>query len=465
MTFNIGVIGLGVMGAGLARNMESKGISVATCDPDPARIAGVQQLDHLLNLLDTPRRILIMVPAGSAVDGVIAQLSPGLSRGDILIDGGNSHFADTDRRGNDLERAGVHFIGAGISGGEAGALLGPAIMPGGPRDAWEALAPLLRAIAAKADDGEPCVEYMGVRGAGHYVKMVHNGIEYGDMQQIAETYDLLHRGAGLSAGELGLLFREWNRSELRSYLIEITAQIFERIDDETGRPLIDLVVDEAQQKGTGKWMSKDGFDVGVPTPTVNSAVEARMLSAMKAERVTASRVLSGPSNAFSGSRERLIDAARQALYASKVALHAQGFALLRSGSHEYGYGIDPALVARVWRAGCIIRASLLADVHDAYRRTPALLNLLMDGALAEAIASRHEAWRYMVQTAVGLGIPVPAMCASLAYYDAYRSERLPANLLQAQRDFFGAHRYRRIDREGTFHTDWSTGPADTKRAR
>jgi 6-phosphogluconate dehydrogenase len=296
---------------------------------------------------------------------------------------------------------------------------------------------------------------MGPRGAGHYVKMVHNGIEYGDMQLIAEVYDILHRGAGLSARELAALFAEWNGGELRSYLVEITARILERDDPETGRPLVDLVLDEAQQKGTGKWMSQNAFDVGAPIPTVNAAVEARILSALKSERVAASRVLRGPAAAFSGDRTRLVDACRQALYASKVTSYAQGLGLLRLASREYGYGIDPGSVAKIWRAGCIIRAGLLGEIRDAFRRTADLVNLLLDSAFADAVGSRQQAWRHVVQTAVGLGIPVPGISASLAYYDAYRSERLPANLTQAQRDFFGAHTYRRLDRDGVFHTDWA----------
>jgi 6-phosphogluconate dehydrogenase len=468
----MGVVGLGVMGANLARNIESKGFPVAGYDLDigktkaflegPAKgkaIAGVDTPERLMDLLERPRRVLMMVPAGAAVDGVVAHLRPHLDKGDILIDGGNSFFADTDRRCRELEAAGFQFVGTGVSGGEEGALRGPAIMPGGPREAWDALAPVLRAIAAKAEDGEPCVEYMGPRGAGHYVKMVHNGIEYGDMQLIAETYDLLHRGAGLSARELGSLFAEWNRGELRSYLIEITALIFERTDDETGRPLVDVILDEAQQKGTGKWMSQNAFDVGAPIPTVNAAVEARILSALKAERMAASGVLRGPSTTFSGDRGRLVDAAYQALYASKITSYAQGLALLRIASKEYGYGIDPGVVAKIWRAGCIIRAALLGEIRDAFRRGPDLVNLLLDAAFREAVGRRQEAWRYVVQTAVGLGIPVPAMSASLAYYDAYRAERLPANLTQAQRDFFGAHTYRRVDRDGVFHTDWAQAPA------
>jgi 6-phosphogluconate dehydrogenase len=470
MTYQMGVVGLGVMGANLARNIESKGFPVAGFDLDAAKtkaflegpakshaIVVVDKPERLTELLERPRRILMMVPAGAPVDSVVSHFAPHLDKGDILIDGGNSFFADTDRRCRDLEATGLYFVGAGVSGGEEGALRGPAIMPGGAKEAWEMLAPVLRAIAAKADDGEPCVGYLGPRGAGHYVKMVHNGIEYGDMQLIAETYDLLHRGAGLPARELSGLFDEWNRGELRSYLIEITAQILDRTD-ETGRPLVDVILDEAQQKGTGKWTSQNAFDVGAAIPTVNAAVEARILSSLKAERVEASRVLRGPSGRFTGDVARLVSAAQDALYACKVTSYAQGLVLLRIASKEYGYAIDPGLVAQIWRAGCIIRAALLEEVRAAFTRKPDLVNLLLAQAFSEAIGRRQESWRYVVQTAIGLGIPVPAMSASLAYYDAYRAERLPANLTQAQRDFFGAHTYRRVDRDGVFHTEWAGEP-------
>jgi 6-phosphogluconate dehydrogenase len=459
------------MGANLARNIESRGLPVAGYDLNaektkafvegPAKgkaVIGVDRPERLMEALERPRRILMMVPAGPPVDSVIQHLKPHLQAGDILIDGGNSYFADTDRRCDELAAAGFRFMGTGVSGGEEGALRGPAIMPGGPREGWDALAPIFRAIAAKAEDGEPCVDYMGPRGAGHYVKMVHNGIEYGDMQLIAEAYDVLHRGAGIPTRDLAAIFAGWNRTELRSYLIEITASVLERVDEQTGQPLVDVILDEAQQKGTGKWMSQNAFDVGAPIPTVNAAVEARILSALKTERVAASRVLRGPSSRFEGDRDRLIDATRQALYASKVTSYAQGMAMLRLASKEYGYEIDPGTVAKIWRAGCIIRADLLGDIRDAFRKDQALVNLLVDDAFREAMAQRQAAWRYVVQTAVGLGIPVPAMGVSIAYYDSYRSERLPANLTQGQRDFFGAHTYRRTDREGVFHTEWA-GPA------
>jgi 6-phosphogluconate dehydrogenase len=467
MAHAIGVVGLGVMGKNLALNIESRGFSVAGYDTDPGKakalvagpakdraIEAVQSPEALMRVLERPRRILTMVPAGKPVDDVIAHLRPHLAAGDILIDGGNSFFQDTERRCRELASAGLEFVGMGVSGGEEGALHGPSLMPGGSREAWQALAPILSAIAAKAEDGEPCVAPIGPRGAGHYVKMVHNGIEYGDMQLIAEVYDLLHRGAGLSAAELAALFDEWNQGELRSYLVEITARILGVSDPDTGRPLVDLILDEAQQKGTGKWASQSALDIGAPIPTINAAVEARILSALKAERAAASRVLHGPNPSYSGERARLVDATRQALHASKITSYAQGLALLRIASSEYGYEIQPGEVARIWRAGCIIRARLLGDIRDAFRRQPALVNLLLDEAFRNAVEERQQAWRFVVQTAVSLGIPVPALAASLAYFDAYRSERLPANLTQAQRDYFGAHTYRRTDREGSFHTEW-----------
>ena len=468
MTYKIGVVGRGVMGANLARNIESKGFPVVGYDVDAAKtrafidgpavgtqIIGATSPEELMSALERPRRVLMMVPAGKPVDSVIAHLQPHCERGDILIDGGNSLFSDTDRRSDALTAAGLHFVGTGVSGGEEGALHGPSIMPGGSTDAWESLAPILRAIAAKADDGEPCVAHMGPRGAGHYVKMVHNGIEYGDMQLIAEVYDLLHRGAGLSAKEIADIFTEWNAGDLQSYLVEITAAVLRHVDTDTGRPLVDLILDEAQQKGTGKWMSQNAFDIGAAVPTINAAVEARLLSSVKAERVVASRILDGPSPKYTGSRAALVSAAREALYASKVVSYAQGLAMLRIASKEYGYGIDAGRVASIWRAGCIIRASLLGDIRDAFGRDPDLVNLMLDPAFRNAINERQQGWRTVVQTAAGLGIPVAAISTSLAYYDAYRSERLPANLTQAQRDFFGAHTYRRTDRDGVFHTDWS----------
>jgi 6-phosphogluconate dehydrogenase len=467
MQCDIGVVGLGVMGANLALNMERNGFRIAGYDLEAAKgqafVAGpaagrridlAASPDALMTMLKRPRRVLMMVPAGAAVDSAIAHLKPHLQPGDILIDGGNSWFLDTERRSKELSAGGFNYVGTGVSGGEQGALWGPAIMPGGQREAWEALAPILKAIAAKADDGEPCVDYMGPGGAGHYVKMVHNGIEYGDMQLIAEAYDLLSRGLRLPARELSAVFQEWNAGDLRSYLIEITAEVLARTDPESGRPLVDLILDEAQQKGTGKWTSQHAFDIGAPIPTINAAVESRILSALKAERVHASRILQGPTAHYHGTKERLVDAVRAALYASKVTSYAQGFGLLKMASAEYGWDLQPVHIARIWRAGCIIRASLLGDIMAAYQRDAALPNLLLDDVFRQAVESRQGSWRFVVQVAVEMGIPVPAISASLAYFDAYRSERLPANLTQGQRDYFGAHTYRRVDKPGVFHTEW-----------
>ena len=386
MLCRIGVVGLGVMGGNLALNMERHGFPVAGYDRDPSRTAaflsgpaagrqvvGVDSPAALMASLERPRRVLMLVPAGRPVDDAIANLAPHLEAGDILIDGGNSWFLDTERRNRELAARGFHYIGAGVSGGEEGALWGPSIMPGGQAEAWEALAPIFRAIAAKADDGEPCVDYMGPLGAGHYVKMVHNGIEYGDMQLIAEVYDLLSRGLGLQAPEIGAIFEQWNRGVLKSYLVEITARVLAKKDADTGLPLVDLILDEAAQKGTGKWTSQNALDVGAPIPTINAAVESRILSSLKSERVAASKVLSGPSPRYTGAAGPLVDAARDALYAAKITSYAQGLGLLRAASEEYGYGLKPAVIARVWRAGCIIRATLLGDIMAAYERDPQLV--------------------------------------------------------------------------------------------
>ncbi len=464
---DIGLTGLAVMGQNLVLNMESKGFTVAAHNrtvqtmhdfvaAHPGKkLVGCESLADFVAALSTPRKIMVMVKAGAPVDQVIDSLTPLLERGDMIIDGGNSFFQDTERRAVALEKQGFRFIGTGVSGGEEGALHGPAIMPGGQRDAYDEVAPVLRAIAAKAaEDGQPCVDYIGPRGAGHYVKMVHNGIEYGDMQLIAETYDLLHRALGLSATELHQIFAEWNTGELKSYLVEITADIFTKVDEGTGKPLVDLILDEAQQKGTGKWTSQNALDVGAPLQTINAAVESRITSALKAQRVAASKVIRGPKKRYRGQRQKLIDAARAALYASKVCSYAQGMGLLKIASDEYKYDLRLGEIAKIWRAGCIIRASLLSDITKAFQRNAGLVNLLLDDAFRTAVEERQEALRFVVQTAVGLGIPVLALSASLGYFDAYRSERLPANLTQAQRDYFGAHTYRRVDKAGVFHTIW-----------
>lgn len=466
---SIGLVGLGVMGRNLVLNIERNGFAVAVYnktqskmhaflegDAAGKRITGSDSYTALMAQLERPRRVLLMVTAGEAVDRVIAEVKPYLEPGDILIDGGNSYFMDTERRSLALTEEGLHYVGMGVSGGEEGALWGPSIMPGGTPESWQAMAPILRKIAAKAEeDGEPCVAHIGPRGAGHYVKTVHNGIEYADMQLIAEIYDLLSRGAGLSSAELAGIFDEWNQGELRSYLIEITAQILRRADERTGRPLVELVLDEAQQKGTGKWTSQNALDIGAPIPTINSAVESRILSGLKTERVAASQVLQGPPMTFTGSKAALVEAARAALYASKIISYAQGMSLLRTASNEYAYDLNLGEIARIWRAGCIIRAGLLGDITAAYQRNPALTNLLLDDAFRAAVESRQAALRTAIQTAISLGIPALALNSALAYFDAYRSERLPANLTQAQRDFFGAHTYRRVDVDGVFHTEWA----------
>jgi len=411
-------------------------------------------VENLVSTLDTPHVILMMVPAGKPVDKAVLSLKPYLEKGDVLIDGGNSFFLDSERRIKRLKKDDIHFVGMGVSGGEQGALWGPSLMPGGDASAWEQVKPMLEAISAKADDGIPCVAWMGKRGAGHYVKMVHNGIEYGDMQLIAEIYDLLHRGAGISNAELADIFETWNTGILQSYLIEITAKILTRMDNETGESLVDLILDEAAQKGTGRWTSQNSLEIGALVPTIYAAVEMRLVSGLKEERVQASRLLGGESSKFSGDKNRLIMLAEKALYASKITSYAQGFALLQSASNEYDFGFNYADIARIWRAGCIIRAALLDDIASAFEAQPESHNLLLSDAFREKILESQSAWREVVKTAIDLGIPMMAASASLFYFDAYRSERLPANLIQAQRDFFGAHTYRRLDKEGSFHTEW-----------
>ena len=463
---NIGILGLGVMGRSLALNIERNGYSVAGYDVNSRfdkslfkdkNVKVFGSVEDLVASLDKPRCILMMVPAGKPVDKAIVSIKPYLEKDDILIDGGNSLFVDTERRIKNLGEEEIRFIGMGVSGGENGARWGPSLMPGGVESAWEQVQPVLESISAKADDGVPCVAWMGKGGAGHYVKMVHNGIEYGDMQLIAEIYDLLHRGAGISNGELAEIFSEWNEHDLHplhSYLIEITANILRRLDEETGESLVDLILDEAAQKGTGRWASQNSMDVGALVPTIHAAVEMRLLSSLKPERVKASVLLASNVSKFRGDKEQLIRFAEKALHASKITSYAQGFALLRSASKEYGFGFNCADIARIWRAGCIIRASLLDDIVAAFEREPELSNLLLNGVFRDIVLNSQSAWREVVKTAVDLGIPLMATSASLAYFDAYRSERLPANLIQAQRDYFGAHTYRRVDKDGVFHTRW-----------
>jgi len=456
--YALGIMGLGVMGRSLALNFERHGYPVVGYDPSPHLPPNfpatvVDSPAALAAALDMPRVILIMVPAGKPVDIVIDSLKDSLQAGDIIIDGGNSWFLDTERRTKELAEMGIHFVGMGVSGGESGALWGPSLMPGGAQAAWETLAPMLRDIAAVAPNGEPSVTWVGPGGAGHYVKMVHNGIEYGDMELIAEIYDLLHRGAGMPNDELAVLFTDWNEGELRSFLIEISAKVLRYIDKETGRPLLDLIVDIAGQKGTGRWTSQIALEVGTPTPTINAAVVMRLMSADKDARMLAAARLGG-TTAYAGDRAQLAAAAESALYAGKVTAYAQGMGLLQTASAAYGWNLDIAAIVRTWHAGCIIRAELLDGIAAAFERRPDLPNLLLDETIATAIEQRQADWRAVVIAGVETGIPLPALAASLGYFDALRSERLPANLIQAQRDFFGAHTYHRIDRDGIFHTEW-----------
>lgn len=462
----IGVVGLAVMGKNLALNIESKGFSVSLynrsaektkelLEESPGKnFAGTYSIEEFVQSLEVPRRILIMVKAGQPTDDTINQLVPYLDEGDILIDGGNAYFPDTQRRNKELSAKGLRFIGAGVSGGEEGALKGPAIMPGGQKEAYELVEPILTAISAKVN-GDACSTYIGPDGAGHYVKMVHNGIEYGDMQLIGEAYHILKDVLNVSTSELHEIFSEWNKGELDSYLIEITADIFSKTDPETGKPMVDVILDSAGQKGTGKWTSQSALDLGVPLSIITESVFSRFISAMKEERVAASKKLNGPAAAsFDGDAKELIEAVRKALYASKIASYAQGFAQMRAASEEYNWDLDYGKIAMIFRGGCIIRARFLQNIKDAYDRNPELKNLFLDDYFGGVIESYQEAWRKVVAIAVTRGIPVPAFASALAYYDSYRSERLPANLLQAQRDYFGAHTFQRTDREGTFHFQW-----------
>ena len=398
---------------------------------------------------------MLLVKAGAPVDATIQQLIPLLDKGDLIIDGGNSFFTDTERRAKDLESQGFNFFGMGVSGGEEGALWGPSLMPGGSRDAYKEVEPIMNAVSAKAEeDGEPCVTYLGPGGSGHYVKMIHNGIEYGDMELIAESYYLLKRALGLSAQEFHEIFTEWNKGELSSFLIEITAKVFKKIDEGTGKPLVDVILDKAGQKGTGRWMGENALELGISIPTILAAVNGRIISSQKEERVHASGLLTGPTKKYEGSSQKLIEATRDALYVSKICSYAQGMSLLKKASVDYGYDMDLGAIAKIWRAGCIIRARLLNDITSAFKRNKDLPNLLVDDVFRESVNSRQESWRFVIHTAIELGIPMPSMSASLGYYDSYRSERLPANLIQAQRDFFGAHTFERIDKAGIFHADW-----------
>lgn len=409
-----------------------------------------------MNTIEKPRRIVMMVKAGKGTDATIQSLLPHLDQGDVLIDGGNTFYENTMRRNAELADSGINFIGTGVSGGEEGALKGPSIMPGGQKEAYDLVAPILEKIAAKAEDGTPCVTYIGPNGAGHYVKMVHNGIEYGDMQLIAESYDLMKNVLGLSVDEMAEIFSEWNHGELDSYLIDITADILTRKDDEgTDQPIVDMILDSAGNKGTGKWTSQSSLDLGVPLPLITESVFARYISAFKEERVYASEVLKKtPDYTFTGDKKDLLEKIRQALYFSKIMSYAQGFAQLRAASNEYDWSLPFGEIAKIWRAGCIIRAQFLQKITDAYDKDPDIDNLLLDDYFKDIAEKYQQAVREVVAVAVQSGVPVPAFSSAIAYFDSYRAKRLPANLIQAQRDFFGAHTYERVDKEGIFHYSW-----------
>lgn len=466
---DIGLIGLAVMGENLAMNMESKGFTVAVYNRTTEKVSafingrakgrniiGARSVDELVNALKKPRKIMLMVKAGKPVDDLIEMLIPHLGKGDIIIDGGNSHFHDTIRRAKYLEEKGLLYIGMGVSGGEEGALKGPSLMPGGSAEAWPHVREIFLTIAAKAEDGTPCCAWVGENGAGHFVKMIHNGIEYGDMQLICEAYQLMKDLLGMSADEMHEVFRKWNEGELNSYLIEITRDILAYRDDD-GKPMVDKILDTAGQKGTGKWTALAALDEGVPLTIIAEAVFARCLSAMKEERVKASGLLPGPVPKYEGDRKALIDDIRNALYASKIVSYAQGFTLMRAAARTYGWNLDYGRIAMMWRGGCIIRSKFLDKIKEAYDRNPGLENLLLDPFFTERVGKAQDSWRRVVSAALMNGIPVPAFTSALCYYDAYRSEKLPANLLQAQRDYFGAHTYERIDmpRGRFFHTNWT----------
>jgi 6-phosphogluconate dehydrogenase len=471
---HVGVIGLAVMGENLALNIERNGFPIAVYNRTWERTeAFMQERAEGLNvqagktpakfvgLLERPRQIIIMVKAGAPVDAVIAELIPLLDEGDMIIDGGNSYFVDSERRSKEMEAEKLHFLGMGISGGEEGALWGPSLMPGGPAEAYARLEPMLQAIAARANDGDPCVAHIGPGGSGHYVKMVHNGIEYGDMQLIAETYDVMRRALKMPAEEISQVFARWNQGPLASYLIEITAEVLAFTDPGTGQPLVDLILDTAEQKGTGRWTSQNALELGSPIPTIDAAVFSRTMSSMKQLRVAASDVLHGPDDAaisdITGGldRERVLADLEAGLLFAKISSYAQGMALLRAASETYAWELDLAEIARIWRAGCIIRADLLEPIRNAFGEQPDLPNLLLSERFVETVNEGAGACRSVVTLARSIGIPVPAHSASLDYFDSYRTASLPTNLTQGQRDYFGAHTYRRIDRDGIFHTEWS----------
>jgi 6-phosphogluconate dehydrogenase len=463
---DIGIVGLGVMGRNMLLNIAEHGFAAAGYDKDPKRVAqlrqqagglpvhGAETVADFISLLRSPRAAMMLVPAGPIVDSVIRDLMPHLEAGDLLIDAGNSHFSDTDLRQETLEAKGLHFFGMGVSGGEYGARHGPSMMPGGPKAAYEVVRPILEASAAHVD-GDPCVTYLGPRSAGHYVKMVHNGIEYGIMQLIAESYDFLHGGLDISDDELGELFDQWNRAELNGYLVEITSEIFRKVDDQTGKRLIDVVLDAARQKGTGMWTSQDALALHQPTPNIDIAVAMRNLSGQDDERKAMEEGFGSPRQPLEGDRRDLIEKIRRSLYAAIIITYAQGMAQLRSASQEYKYELNLSDVARIWRGGCIIRSALLEPIRAAFARQPDMLNALLDDTLGKSVSGRIQDLRAVAQAAIQLGIPAPGFTAALAYYDALRAKRLPANLIQAQRDYFGSHTYERVDERGVFHTEWN----------
>ncbi|MGB2716996.1 MAG: NADP-dependent phosphogluconate dehydrogenase [Vicinamibacterales bacterium] len=463
-----GIVGLGTMGRNLALNFESRGYQVAVWNLEAewvddfvrtnsgGRFTGTKTLPDLVGALERPRRIVMMIPAGDPVEGMIGKLQPLLERGDILVDGGNSWFEDTRRREAQLRPTGLHFVGCGVSGGEEGARYGPSLMPGGSDEAWAALREGLERIAATTEAG-PCVTHVGADGAGHFVKMVHNGIEYGDMQLIAESWDVLRRGLGMSAAETAEVFSRWNEGPLSSFLVELTAQVCRVVDPETRRPLVDVVQDKAGQKGTGRWTAQIALELGVAIPTIASAIDARVLSSQKSERVEAERVLSGPdvrAPFAPATRQQIIDDLAAGLYAARICAYAQGMALIRQGAARYTWRVDLAEIARIWKGGCIIRARLLDPVRHAFTANPSLVNLLVDDSIAGLIKSSQTGWRRALARSAEAGIPMPAHAASLAYFDSYRTARLPQNLTQAQRDAFGAHTYERVDRPGAVHSEW-----------
>jgi 6-phosphogluconate dehydrogenase len=466
---DIGLIGLAVMGENLILNMASKGFTVTAYNRSTDKvenfingraqglsIRGAYSVEELVQSLERPRKVMIMVKSGAPVDATIEQLVPFLDKGDIIIDGGNTHFPDTIRREKHLADLGIHFVGAGVSGGEEGALIGPSIMPGGSQEAWLAVKPIFQAISAKVDDGSPCCDYVGQNGAGHFVKMVHNGIEYGDMQLLCEAYQIMKEVLGLSADEMHEVFKQWNTTELDSYLVEITRDIL-AFKDEDGGPLVEKILDTAGQKGTGKWTGVIALDLGVPLTLIAESVFARCISALKEERVAASKVLTGPAKTFTGDKTAFIEDLRQAVLASKIVSYAQGYTLMREAAKEYNWDLNYGGIALMWRGGCIIRSAFLGKIKEAYDKNPELNNLLLDDYFTNTVVNAQEGWRRVAMNAIGNGVPAPCLTAALNYFDGYRTERLPANLLQAQRDYFGAHTYERTDkpRGEFFHTNWT----------